>query len=583
MNYRALAAFGISITLISARVTAQSNDNQPSKPAKTSDKTSDKTSEVGTVGGTTASNASASKDVDASVTAKANVADAHDDATAKANAKANTNTNTNADVADAHEDANGNPKAADPHDDAAPATAPTEQAPPPGRAPVYGARGNWFIAPYGYARLDAIEDSTQSFEDGMQPNLIARVGTYAGDHRRTIFTAKDSRLGIFVGAPTVRGIRSSAQIEFDFYGLVPTDARRQDSVMFGPVRIRHAFLKVETKVVDVVAGQYYDLFGWGGYFYPGTVAYQGVPAGIYHRNPQLRIEKKVRLGQIELLAAVAAVRPGQRDSGIPDGQAGLKLAYTGWRGAATQGFGRPSLAPLSIGVSGVFRRFEVPAFRSDPGSEGVTTNGYGLAASALLPVIPIQTIDDQSNALTLTGEFSIGTGVADMYTGMDGGSRFPLLPNPSMAAPAVQYQANVDPGLVTFDRNFNLKTISWRAFVAGLQYHLPVDAGRVWLSGIYSRVWSDDIKQLTPFTSWGAIFTKMEYLDANIGFDITPAIALAVSFQTVKQTFGDVSAPTPVFGTIAGPTPGIATVQGTGGVAATARNNRGQISMALFF
>jgi hypothetical protein len=464
-----------------------------------------------------------------------------------------------------------------------PAAAPTETAPAPDRAPVYGKRGDWFVAPYGYARLDAIEDSTQSFEDGLQPNLIARVGTYAGDHRRTIVTAKDSRLGIFVGAPTQRGIKSSAQIEFDFYGLVPTDARRQDSVMFGPVRIRHAFFKIETKIVDVVAGQYYDLFGWGGYFYPATVGYLGVPAGIYHRNPQLRIEKKIRRGEIEVMAAVAAVRPGQRDSGSPDGQAGIKIAYAGWSGISTQGFGRPFVAPLSIGVSGLYRRFEVPAFRADPGSESVTTTGYGLAASALLPIVPRKTIDNQGNALTLTGEFSIGTGIADMYTGMDGGSRFPLLPNPSMAAPAVQYQANVDPGLVTFDRNFNLKTITWRALVAGLQYHLPVDAGRVWLSGIYARVWSDDIKQLTPFTSWGAIFTKMDYVDVNLGIDITPAIALGLSFQTLKQTFADVSAPTPVFGQIAGPTLGIPTVPGTGGVAASARNNRAQLSMALFF
>jgi hypothetical protein len=353
--------------------------------------------------------------------------------------------------------------------------------------------------------------------------------------------------------------------------------------MFGPVRVRHAFVKLETRVVDVVAGQYYDLFGWGGYFYPGTVAYLGVPAQIYHRNPQLRLEKRIHLGSFELLAAVAAVRPGQRDAGIPDGQAGLKLAYGGWSGAATQGFGRPTLAPLCIGVSGLVRHFEVPAFRADPGSEAVTTNGYGLAASALLPIIPLKTLDDQSNALTLTGEFSIGRGIADMYTGMDGGSRFPLLPNPSMAAPAVQYPANVDPGLVTFDRNFNLKAISWRALVAGLQYHLPVDAGRVWLSGTYSRVWSEDIKESTPFTSWGAIFTKMEYLDANIGVDITPAIALGLSLQTVKQTFADVSAPTPVYGQIAGPTLGIPTVPGTGGVAASARNNRGQLSLALFF
>ncbi|MDB4983308.1 MAG: hypothetical protein JWM82_4060 [Myxococcales bacterium] len=455
----------------------------------------------------------------------------------------------------------------------------------PQRAPVYGKRSDWFIAPYGYARLDSIEDSTQSFEDGIQPNLIQRAGTYRGDHRRTIMTARDSRLGVFVGAPQYQSIKSSAQLELDFYGLVPTDARRHDSVVFGPLRIRQAFMKLETPIVDIIAGQYYDLFGWNGSFYPATVAYLGVPAEVYHRNPQLRIEKKIHLGQLELMLAGAAVRPGQRDSGFPEGQLGLKISYSGWSGVAMPGFGRPSLAPVSIGLSGLYRRFEVPAFRNEPGSEAVKTFGYGVAASLLLPIIPIKTIEDHGNALTVTGEFTLGTGIADMYTFMDGGSRFPLLPNPQNQQPAYQYPTNVDPGLVTFDRNFDLKTINWRAFVGGLQYFLPVDKGRIWVSGIYSRVWSDNIKELTPFPSWGGIFTKMEYIDGNAGFDITPAIVLGVSFQTVKQTFGDVSAPTPVFGAIPPQgTPGTQLgMPGTGGVPASARNNRAQLSMSFFF
>jgi hypothetical protein len=247
------------------------------------------------------------------------------------------------------------------------------------------------------------------------------------------------------------------------------------------------------------------------------------------------------------------------------------------------GFARPVLSPLSVGISGIYRRFEVPAFRAEPGSEAVRTFGYGVAASALLPVIPIKSIEDRNHALTLTAEFSTGTGIADMYTGMDGGSRFPLLPNPNMAAPAIQYAANADPGLVTFDRNLELKTIRWHAIVAGLQYYLPIGGGRVWISSVYSRTWSDNIKTLTPAPSWGGIFTKMEYIDASVGVDITPALVLGLSFQTVKQTFGDVSAPTPVFGQTAGPTLGIATVPGTGGVPASARNNRGQLTVALFF
>jgi hypothetical protein len=545
MRYRTIGAVAISVALLSAHAHAQDKDGEEKdwggqQPAKAKPK------------------------AEASATAKTS-ASSEDAAEADADAKGK--------AADAQKDDAAAPPAASPADASQVAQRPV----------VYGKRSDWFIEPYGYARLDAIEDSTESFEDGIQPNLIQRAGTYRGDHRRTIFTARDSRLGIFAGAPKHHSIKSMGQVEFDFYGIVPSDARRHDSVVFGTLRIRLAYLKLETPIVDVIAGQYYDLFGWNGSFYPATVGYLGVPAEIYHRNPQLRLEKKLHLGQLEIMAAVAAVRPGQRDSGLPEGQAGLKISYGGWKGVATPGFGRPGLSPISLGVSGLYRSFEVPVFRAEPGSASAKTFGYGAAASLLLPIIPAKTIENHGNSLTLTGEYSIGTGIADMYTFMDGGSRFPVLPNPSMATPAIQYLANVDPGLITFDRNFDPKTINWQAFVGGLQYYLPVDNGRIWLAGIYSRVWSNNIRDLTPFPSWGGIFTKMEYFDANLGFDITPAVVVGLSFQSVRQTFGDLSPATPNFGTgntgmLGGPS-----MPNTGGVPAHARNDRGQLSMSFFF
>jgi hypothetical protein len=457
----------------------------------------------------------------------------------------------------------------------------------PQRQPVYRKRGDWFFAPYGYARLDAIEDSTQSFADGIEPNLIARVGTYKGQHPRSTFEARDSRLGFFVGAPTFQGIRSSAQIEFDFFGLEPSDARTNDGIIFATPRIRHAFLKFETPLFDVVAGQTYDLFGFAPFFYPTTVAYLGVPGQIYHRDPQLRLEKKLNFGNVEVTAAIAAVKAGERDAGVPDGQAGLKVSFNGWKGAAMPGFSRPVLAPLSIGVSGLYRHFEVPAFILNPGTETASANGYGLAASLFLPIIPVKNLDDHGNALSLTAEFSIGSGIADMYTGMDGGSRFPSLPSPGGQPTVAYYQADADPGLVTFDQNSNLKAITWDALVANLQYYLPVGGGRIWLSGTYSRTWSPNLKDLTPFESWGAIFTKMEYVDGNIGFDITPSIVCALSFQTVAQTFGDTTSPTPTYvGQPSVQSPNstvVPSVPNTGGDAVVARNNRGQLSVALFF
>jgi hypothetical protein len=213
------------------------------------------------------------------------------------------------------------------------------------------------------------------------------------------------------------------------------------------------------------------------------------------------------------------------------------------------------------------------------------TNGYGLHVGALLPVVPAENPHDRANALSITGEFSTGSGIADLYTTMDGGSRFPVLPNPQAILPAPQYAANVDPGLVTFDSNFAVETIDWTGFVVGLQYYLPIDKGRVWISGIYSQVESDNIKELTPYPNHGGIFTKMQYIDASVGMDITPSIVVGFSWQMVKQTFGDLKPPTPVYGQLAPPMGplGSPSVPGTGGEAVTATNNRFQLASMFIF
>jgi hypothetical protein len=451
--------------------------------------------------------------------------------------------------------------------------------------PLYGKRSQWSLETYGYARFDAIIDSTQSFDDGLSPWLIQRAGTYRGDHARAIFTARDSRVGFKVKAPEYSGLRSSAVLELDFYGLTISDAKKHDQVVFGPLRIRHAYAKLETDIVDVIAGQTYDVFGWGGTFYPATVGYLGVPGQIYHRTPQLRVEKTINAGGLAVTPAVAAVKPGQRDNGgFPDVQGGIKLSLDQWKGAAHSGFGPADIKPISVGISGVFRHFEVPVFKLEPGSEAQTTNGYGIAAQVLLPVIPAVSTKDKANALTLTGEFSLGTGIAELHGGMDGGSRLPVVTDPSMLNPAPAYPQNIDPGLLTFDRELNAKTINWKAFVAGGQYHLPVGNGSIWLGGVYSRVWSDNIKKLTPAPNWGGIFTKAEFIDVSVGFELTPALMIGLAGQTLKQTFADMSPPKPVAGQVSAVgTPGTAVQPGTGNVPATARHNRGMFTMALFF
>ncbi len=401
----------------------------------------------------------------------------------------------------------------------------------------------WRTSLYGIAELDGMHDTTQSYGPASNNTVLARPGrpdNYAWRHGRTQFTVNNSLFGLRVAAPEAHHIKTTGQVEVDFFGVQPTDATEATAFTTPSIRLRLFYLKLETPVVDVLAGQYHDLFGWGGAgFYQNSVAFLGVGGEIYHRNPQIRFSRTFTGAAVSVDIAAAAVRPVQRDSEMPDVEAGIKLSAGAWRGASAQGFGQPGIQPLAIGISGVGRRFAVAEFLTAPGAPRVAY-GWGLAANVFLPVIPARELADKSNALSITGEASMGTGISDLYTGLTGGALFPILPDPSgVITPPPIYRPNIDSGIVTYDANSNLKTIDWRSLVVGLQYYLPIDGGRIWVSATASRVESKNILQLTPEGGRGGIFTRQDYLDGNLFIMLTPAAEVGLSYQVTQQTFGD--------------------------------------------
>jgi len=413
-----------------------------------------------------------------------------------------------------------------------------------GQAPTPPAPGaadsGWRSSLYGFAELDGMHDTTQSYGPASNNAMLARPGTYAAAHARSQFTVDNSQLGLRVAAPDYGRLRTSGQVEVDFFGVQPTDATEQTAFTTPSIRLRLFYVKLETPVVDVLAGQYHELFGWGGAgFYMNSVAFLGVAGEIYHRNPQVRVSRTLGGPRVRLDLAVAAVRPVQRDSEVPDIEGGIRLLWNGWRGASAQGFAAPDLLPLAIGVSGVWRRFAVAEFLTNPGDAKVAY-GWGLAGNVFLPIVPARSAGNKGNALSVTAEASMGTGISDLYTGLTGGALFPLLPDPSGGlVPPPLYRPNIDSGIVTYDANGNLQTIDWRAVVVGLSYYLPIQDGRVWLSATYSLLRSANISSLTPEASRGGVFIQQDYVDGNLFGTVTPAVQVGLSYQMTHQTFGD--------------------------------------------
>jgi hypothetical protein len=424
---------------------------------------------------------------------------------------------------------------------AAPLPAAPEANPPPmGECRHLSVDANgWKVGVCGYVALNAMHDSTQGMGAGISGTQVSRPGTYAGDHDQTQFTARDSRINVEAVAPATHGVEASGLIQMDFTGVMPSETTEQDSYIFGTPRLRIAVMRLHTPVLDLTVGQYHDLFGWGGSgFFPATLGFLGVPGEIYHRNPQVRLSKTAHSAAVDVEAALAAVRPAQKGGGLPDGEAGLRLAFNKWTGAGAQAYNQPGIVPAQIGVSGVARRYRVADFLARPADPN-TAYGWGFAANVVIPVIPRSDNEDRSNGLTLTAEFSTGSGIADLYTGMTGGLLFPTLANDQGLMPPPVYTPNIDPGILTYDGNGELKTANWQAVVIGLQYYLPIAGGRVWISGIYSQSKSNNIVKLTPIPDRGVVYYKSEYEDVSLFTAVTDAVQLSASFQTVRQIYGD--------------------------------------------
>ena len=402
---------------------------------------------------------------------------------------------------------------------------------------------------YGFVEADFILDSTQSFNDLAGNAPVAHSGSFAANHDRMIFGQRNSRLGFKLKGPESEMIKSSGIAEMDFLGNQPqsspspagSPAVSESAYFASPTfRIRHMALKFETPFVDLMAGQYWELFGWQTIYHPNSVQIQGLPGQVFSRAPQLRLSHMFKSDVVNVEIAVAAVRPPQRDSGLPDGQAGLRLILNDWKGMRTAGGAGTSVDPLSVGVSGVARRFRLPEFANAP-TQTQTINGYGVSVDGIIPVVPA-TATNWDNALTLTGSFVRGQAIADLFTGLTGGVSLTPLPADSTGK-ASTFAMDIDNGLVIFDNLGQMHAIRWQSVMVGLQYYLPTTPFRMWVSGNYSHLSSNDIKNIVVDKNGSnvanKIFDKSDFADGNLFVDATQSIRFGLEYAWFHQTYLD--------------------------------------------
>ena len=399
-------------------------------------------------------------------------------------------------------------------------------------------KDDWKVQMYGFIEADAVNDSTRSFTEVIGNAPVSRPGTYNGDNGRTMFSARNSRLGFILLPPVQDDWKSKGVFEFDFLGYEPSVGSGVSESAFyqnPTLRIRHAYFATEKDNLQLLAGQTWNLFGWQPTFMPAILSVAPEAGELYQRNLQFMALKTMTFGESnKLQAGVSMERPSQRDSQMPNFNVGVKYSLDSFRSGYISTSGDDKTEALSIGVSGAFKQFTTPA------STAMTTqqshyNSSAVAVDILVPIIPSSDGKDTGNTLTLTGEFASGTGFADTLPNWNGGlTAFP----PTAAAGNVGDKTNLDAGQAGFDANGNFTLVKLQTWNAALQYHFWSES-RMYANLGYAEVSSSNIGDLTSYASGGASggYDKSSTYFINLMKDVSNQIRVGLEYNKVNTHY----------------------------------------------
>lgn len=201
---------------------------------------------------------------------------------------------------------------------------------PPSGGKVEGSLGAFNLRVYGTVLLN-ISASDTSVVGGEVP-LWATPGSVrttfldgtskrSDDIHDTIFTARQSVFGFMV-SPTnaTSGWKSSAKLEFDFFGTRPVDNNLAQGRVLNQPRLRFAYFQFANESVKITAGQDKAILAP---LDPVSLSHVAVPLGATAGNlwawlPQVRLDATHKFGNASALFQVGILRPQFADPRLGD-------------------------------------------------------------------------------------------------------------------------------------------------------------------------------------------------------------------------------------------------------------------------
>ena len=359
----------------------------------------------------------------------------------------------------------------------------------------------WETSLYGFAELDLMQDTHPELRRRRRTTRCWRGrGRTPARTRATQFTANNSQLGLRIAAPAFQQMRTTGQVEMDFFGVLPADATEQ--TIYTLALGAHASLLPEARDAHLRSAGRPVLR-------PVRVGRRRLqsrqrrlprPRGqVYHRQPQVRaVEVDPERGSCASTSPSPPFAPCSATPGVPDLEAGIRLAAPGVRtGSRRRASGSPSWrrsrsdsrpsAAASRSPSSCPTRAS-PRWRSAAASPRTcsfrSSPPRALAARRERAVAHRRALDRDRDLRPLHRAHRRRA--------------VPDAAQPGRAGPAAALPARTSTRDRDLRRERQPQDHQLVGRLVGVQYYLPVDDGRIWVSANFSRSKSTNLASLTP-------------------------------------------------------------------------------------
>ncbi|MHB1606908.1 MAG: hypothetical protein ACYCTV_11060 [Leptospirales bacterium] len=444
-------------------------------------------------------------------------------------------------------------------------------APPPGYSTLVS---RWLIMLYGFIELDAIHDSTNSFNNwpfnsgaansqtvetnALPPTTNPSLGQTV-DHPAFGFDANNSRLGFAISSPRFNQFKVRGILEMDFLntpgecqygGAFPCGNNSGPGLFQFPVpRIRLAFMDISTKHWgNLLVGQYWSLFGWRPYYMYNSLQIVSGPGSPTAWFPQIRYYRIFHFSHGNKSEVAASVMmPPSESTGVPVSIEGVKWANTDWMGEDTLGNSGKGPSPLSIGLTDVQTIYSgsfIPSTGGQAQPFYKFTSAYSI--DLLLPIIPIHD-GSPGNNLSLAAEYTYGQGDAWLFPNLT----FGLGSYAGTAGPTgVPIGGLIPPGNGILMGNA-FAPLGLQTFYLNLQYYFP-DQAKTWISTGFSADIGTNLQSLAntigPTKLGGAVssnglykyvapWTRNTFTFFDVDHDLTPAVRVALEYGVYNTLY----------------------------------------------